>query len=175
MTYVWCLQICVIPLGAPSKNERWKNGTWIQRYRYEIGNRIDNWPALIFWISVVITRTIRNDYVLYMDIYNRASIIAIFNLLTPELNPSGQSCLTRFFLLGILFFKGLTARRVYKSFGVKGINNPLSLRPQLVPHSIIYRTCRQWPTKHTALYTPFYFMRWLLLVSAIIMPSSGSS
>jgi hypothetical protein len=26
------------------------------------------------------------------------------------------------FLLGILSFKGLTARRLYKSFGVKGLN-----------------------------------------------------
>jgi hypothetical protein len=26
------------------------------------------------------------------------------------------------FLLGILIFKGLTARRLYKSFGVKGLN-----------------------------------------------------
>jgi hypothetical protein len=28
---------------------------------------------------------------------------------------------SRIFLLGILIFKGLTARRLYKSFGVKGI------------------------------------------------------
>jgi hypothetical protein len=28
---------------------------------------------------------------------------------------------TRIFLLGILSFKGLTARRLYKSFGVKGL------------------------------------------------------
>jgi hypothetical protein len=39
---------------------------------------------------------------------------------TPELNPSAQRCLPRF-LLGILIFKGLTARRLYKSFGVKGL------------------------------------------------------
>jgi hypothetical protein len=43
-----------------------------------------------------------------------------FNPLTPELNPSAQSCLTRF-LLGILIFKGLTARRIYKSFGFEGL------------------------------------------------------
>jgi hypothetical protein len=30
--------------------------------------------------------------------------------------------LSRIFLLGILIFKGLTARRLYKSFGVKRIN-----------------------------------------------------
>jgi hypothetical protein len=28
---------------------------------------------------------------------------------------------SRIFLLGILMFKGLTARRLYKSFGVKGL------------------------------------------------------
>jgi hypothetical protein len=38
----------------------------------------------------------------------------------PELNPSAQRCLPRFFT-GILIFKGLTARRLYKSFGVKGL------------------------------------------------------
>jgi hypothetical protein len=27
---------------------------------------------------------------------------------------------SRLFLLGVLIFKGLTARRLYKSFGVKG-------------------------------------------------------
>jgi hypothetical protein len=29
---------------------------------------------------------------------------------------------SRIFLLGILIFKGLTERRLYKSFGVKGLN-----------------------------------------------------
>jgi hypothetical protein len=42
------------------------------------------------------------------------------NPLTSELNPSTQRCLPRFFT-GILIFKGLTARRLYKSFGVKGL------------------------------------------------------
>jgi hypothetical protein len=42
------------------------------------------------------------------------------NPLTPELNPSAQRCLPRF-LLGILIFKGLTARHLYKSFDVKGL------------------------------------------------------
>jgi hypothetical protein len=69
----------------------------------------------------------------------------MINPLTPELNPSAQRCLTKFllgilllepcisliylisnlrkiFLLGILIFKGFTARRFYKSFGVKGLN-----------------------------------------------------
>jgi hypothetical protein len=42
------------------------------------------------------------------------------NPLTPELNPSAQRCLPRL-LLGVLIFKGLTALRLYKTFGV----NPL--------------------------------------------------
>jgi hypothetical protein len=42
------------------------------------------------------------------------------NPLTPELNPSAQRCLHGFFT-GILIFKGSTARRLYKSFGVKGL------------------------------------------------------
>jgi hypothetical protein len=33
----------------------------------------------------------------------------------------------RMFLLGILIFKGLTARRLYKSFGVKGLSAHFTL------------------------------------------------
>jgi hypothetical protein len=44
----------------------------------------------------------------------------LFNLLMPELNPSPQRCLPRFFT-GDLIFKGLTERRLYKSFGVIGL------------------------------------------------------
>jgi hypothetical protein len=47
-------------------------------------------------------------------------LINVINPSTPELNPYAQRCLPRF-LLGILIFKGLTARRLYKSFGVKGL------------------------------------------------------
>jgi hypothetical protein len=43
-----------------------------------------------------------------------------FNHLTSELNPSAQRCLPRFFI-GDFIFKGLTARRLCKSFGVKGL------------------------------------------------------
>jgi hypothetical protein len=43
------------------------------------------------------------------------------NTLTPELNPPAQRCLPRYFT-GILIFKGLTARHLFKSFGVKGLN-----------------------------------------------------
>jgi hypothetical protein len=50
----------------------------------------------------------------------QSSCVASLNPLTPELNPSAQRFLPRF-LLGILIFKGLTARRLYKSFGVKGL------------------------------------------------------
>jgi hypothetical protein len=45
---------------------------------------------------------------------------AVFNPLTPELNPSAQGFLPRVFI-GILIFKGMTVRRPYKSFGVKGL------------------------------------------------------
>jgi hypothetical protein len=44
--------------------------------------------------------------------------VICFNPLTPEFNPSPQHCLPKF-LQGILIFKGLAARRLYKSFGVK--------------------------------------------------------
>jgi hypothetical protein len=43
----------------------------------------------------------------------------MFNPLTPELNPSAQRCLQRFFN-GKLNFEKFTARRLHKSFGVKG-------------------------------------------------------
>jgi hypothetical protein len=33
---------------------------------------------------------------------------------------------SRIFLLGILIFKGLTERRLYKPFGVKGLNDLLT-------------------------------------------------
>jgi hypothetical protein len=37
---------------------------------------------------------------------------------------------SRIFILGILIFKGLTARRLYKSFGVKGLmKRLLRLKP----------------------------------------------
>jgi hypothetical protein len=44
------------------------------------------------------------------------------NPLTPELNPSVQRCLSRFFT-GDLISKWLTARRLYNWFGVKGLIN----------------------------------------------------
>jgi hypothetical protein len=40
------------------------------------------------------------------------------NRSTPEIHPSPQRCLTRMFT-GILIFKELTARRLYKSFRFK--------------------------------------------------------
>jgi hypothetical protein len=52
----------------------------------------------------------------------------LINPLTPEINYSAQPCLPRF-LLGILIFKGLTARILYKSFGVKGLTNVLISAP----------------------------------------------
>jgi hypothetical protein len=38
---------------------------------------------------------------------------------------------SRIFILGILIFKGLTARRLYKSFGVKGLNLLVELKVTL--------------------------------------------
>jgi hypothetical protein len=55
----------------------------------------------------------------------------VFNPLTQELNPSAQRS-TEIFLLGILIFKGLTARRLYKSFGVIGLRRVLA--PLRVSH-----------------------------------------
>jgi hypothetical protein len=43
------------------------------------------------------------------------------------------------FLLGILIFKGLTARRLYKSFGVKGLKTNHEATAQLIP-SCLSRT-----------------------------------
>jgi hypothetical protein len=40
------------------------------------------------------------------------------------------------FLLGILIFKGLTARRLYKSFGVKGLNTYIDIG--IISHSTYY-------------------------------------
>jgi hypothetical protein len=54
-----------------------------------------------------------------LDVLNRFKTFT-FKHLTPELNPSAQRRLPRFFT-GILIFKRLTARRLYKSFGVKGL------------------------------------------------------
>jgi hypothetical protein len=48
---------------------------------------------------------------------------------------------TRMFLLGILIFKGLTARRLYKSFGVKGLMtkalNTVIIFPDILIHLCI--------------------------------------
>jgi hypothetical protein len=51
------------------------------------------------------------------------------NPLTPELNLSAQRC--RDFLMGILIFKLLTARRLYKSFDDKGLRHIFQLRLSL--------------------------------------------
>jgi hypothetical protein len=67
------------------------------------------------------------------------------NSLTPDLhvNPSAQCCLARYFP-GILIFKWLTARRLYKSFGVKGLTpelNPSAQRclPRFLPGILIFK------------------------------------
>jgi hypothetical protein len=48
------------------------------------------------------------------------SAYGLFNPLTPELNTSAQRCMPILFT-GILIFKGITARRFYKSFGLKAL------------------------------------------------------
>jgi hypothetical protein len=60
--------------------------------------------------------------ILYMNVFRKNCLehSSPINPLTPELNPSTQRSLPTF-LLGIIIFKGLTARRLYKSFGVKGL------------------------------------------------------
>jgi hypothetical protein len=40
------------------------------------------------------------------------------------------------FLLGILIFKGLTARRLYKSFGSRGVNMNVYITMCMKPHGI---------------------------------------
>jgi hypothetical protein len=59
-----------------------------------------------------------NNKILYAQISEvgltpEAFALLDVNPLTPELNPSAQHRLPRFFT-GILIFKGLTARRLYK-------------------------------------------------------------
>jgi hypothetical protein len=51
--------------------------------------------------------------------------LGLSNHLMPELNPSAQRSLPRL-LLGILIFKELTARHLYKSFGVEGLSTLMS-------------------------------------------------
>jgi hypothetical protein len=47
--------------------------------------------------------------------------VSQINPLTPELHPFAQRYMLRFFT-GILIFKGLSVRLLYKSFGVKGLS-----------------------------------------------------
>jgi hypothetical protein len=84
-------------------------------------------------------------------------------------------CICWFFthiLLGILIFKGLAARRLYKSFGVKGLITAIynyELNDYIyVVHSVVFlkllKRCRQSNTthqlfvKHTKTATCFAFM-----------------
>jgi hypothetical protein len=48
------------------------------------------------------------------------SLRCVINPLTPEVYPP-RNVACPYFLLGILIFKWLTAQRLYKSFGVKGL------------------------------------------------------
>jgi hypothetical protein len=55
------------------------------------------------------------------ELYARFLVSIPVNPLTPELNPSAQRFLQRFFT-GISIFKWLNARRLYTSFGVEGLS-----------------------------------------------------
>jgi hypothetical protein len=66
----------------------------------------------------------RHVCVYRQDSVCRSDIQSKINPLTPELNPSVQRCLPRFFT-GVLIFKGFTVRSLCKSFGVKGLKNSL--------------------------------------------------
>jgi hypothetical protein len=60
--------------------------------------------------------------------------------LTPELNLPAQRCLPKFFT-GVLIFKGFTARRLYKSFGVKELIKEGAMKAyegykSIVPHTL---------------------------------------
>jgi hypothetical protein len=46
------------------------------------------------------------------------------------------------FLLGILIFKGLTVRRIYKSFGVKGLKFGGYYKDDNQPPDFVYTMCR---------------------------------
>jgi hypothetical protein len=71
----------------------------------------------------------------------------------------GFSCV---FLLGILIFKGLTARRLYKLFGVKGlISNPTGA----VVDYIMYLTLYLWSCCILLYFTVDYSGRYEVLFS----------
>jgi hypothetical protein len=53
------------------------------------------------------------------------NLVRLLSPLTPELNPLRATLPAEIFERGILIFKGLTARRLYKSFGVKGLTSDL--------------------------------------------------
>jgi hypothetical protein len=76
-------------------------------------------------MGFVISRSVRLSA--YLNSAPSGRILVKFNPSTPELNPSAQRYLPRF-LLGILIFKGLTARRVYKAFGIKGLILEISIK-----------------------------------------------
>jgi hypothetical protein len=59
---------------------------------------------------------------------------------------------SRVFLLGILIFKGLTARRLYKSFGVKGLT--LLLAGEILmcySHVCIFKSALQFQAQKVTL------------------------
>jgi hypothetical protein len=74
----------------------------------------------VFWYHSPNVLDTRHIYDISWLRVNLATHQTVINPLKAELNPSAQRCLPRFFS-GILIFKRLTARRLYKSLGVKGL------------------------------------------------------
>jgi hypothetical protein len=71
------------------------------------------------------TGLVPNWYVILLKLHDWAVEVDLHLPLDSEVFKQGQNLrakiiLKSYFLLGILIFKGLTARRLYKSFGVKG-------------------------------------------------------
>jgi hypothetical protein len=72
------------------------------------------------------------------------------NPLTPDLNPSTQRCLPRYFA-GDFIFKGVTARRLYNSFGVKGLR--VSWWGELILYFFHPRFCVKEPAFRRSLWS----------------------
>jgi hypothetical protein len=66
--------------------------------------------------------------------------------LTPGMKSLRATLPAEIFYWGFLTFKGLTARRLYTSFGVKGLtlSNPIFLPPAYFPALIYFGRERGW-------------------------------
>jgi hypothetical protein len=85
-------------------------------------NQLETFEIIQFQIVVTHGVHMLCSFQTYMIFMSETQVVyfSMINPLRAELNPSAQRCLPRFFL-GILIFKGLNTRRLYKSFGFKGL------------------------------------------------------